>query len=201
VSTPRKLSDPRRKSIGGFVATALVRAIAYLISAVVGWIVYFSCIAARIPGPGSNSDRHLAALIFSLVGGFAVALVLTTLAWIFVVWIHLKSRRTGPAYLVGFGALIMILNGCIASSLSWKPLFIEDQTFLEGVLIALKRQGAILAVAGASLGFVYWLLAERFIARKNAVTCLVDGDAGLPLAAMGGSDPQAEGAPRRRAEM
>jgi hypothetical protein len=55
----------------------------------------------------------------------------------------------------------MILVGCAASSVSPKPLFIEDQTFLEGVFIALERQGVCLALAGAIIGAGYWFLAEK----------------------------------------
>jgi hypothetical protein len=57
----------------------------------------------------------------------------------------------------------MILIGCVMSSVSPKPLFIEDQTFLEGALIALQRQGVGLALAGMIIGLGYWFFAERTI--------------------------------------
>ena len=55
----------------------------------------------------------------------------------------------------------MVLAGSAVSSISPKPLFIEDQTFMQGVLIAIERQGLCLALAGATLGLGYWFLAER----------------------------------------
>lgn len=61
----------------------------------------------------------------------------------------------------------MVLIGCAASSLSPKPLFIEDQTFLEGVLIALERQGFCLALAGTIIGIGYWFFAERCLTDKR----------------------------------
>jgi hypothetical protein len=178
----------------------LTRVIAYLVSVLAAWLVYFSCIAVMIPGPGSISARLLAALVFSLVGGFSAALVLIALPWTFAVWTLLKFRKSGPAFLACIGALLMVFLGCTSSSLAWKPLFIEDQTFLEGVLVALKRQGVILAFSGATVGFVYWLLAERLLAGENALALLASGNAALRLAALGGSDPQAEGAPQRRVD-
>jgi hypothetical protein len=62
----------------------------------------------------------------------------------------------------------MISIGCAASSVSPKPLFIEDQTFIEGVLIALERQGACLALAGTILGLGYWFLAEKNVAANRS---------------------------------
>ncbi len=182
------------------VRILFIRIIGYTMSAGAAWLVYFSCLAAEVPGPGSMSERLLAALIVTLVGGFSVALVLMTLPWMLTVWIYLKVRPSGPAFFACAGVLLMVLLGCVASSLSWKPLFIEDQTFWEGVLIALKRQGVILALAGATIGLGYWLLAERFIARKDAFARLVRIEAGQRLAVLGGSDPTAEAAPRRRNE-
>ena len=65
------------------------------------------------------------------------------------------------------GATLMILVGCMASSLSPKPLFMEDQTFFEGVIIALERQGLCLAVAGAVLGLGYWFFAEKYCSSQG----------------------------------
>jgi hypothetical protein len=44
-----------------------------------------------------------------------------------------------------------------------KPLFIEDQTFFEGVLITAKREGICFALAGSVFGASYWFLSERHV--------------------------------------
>jgi hypothetical protein len=143
-----------------------IRVIGYATSVAAAWIVYFWFVVAKTSGPGSVEGRLLAALILALVGGFSAALALMTFPWVFVVWIYSKIRLSGPAFFACAGVLLMILLGCVASSLSWKPLFIEDQTFWEGALIALQRQGVGLALAGATLGLGYWSLAERLVARN-----------------------------------
>jgi hypothetical protein len=143
-----------------------IRVVGYATSLFAAWIVYFWFVVAKVPGPGSIRDRFLAASILALIGGFSAALALMAFPWVFVVWIYSKIRLSGPAFFACAGVLLMILIGCVASSLSWKPLFIEDQTFWEGALIALERQGIGLALAGATLGLGYWSLAERSIARN-----------------------------------
>lgn len=140
-----------------------IRAAGYAISMAVAWLVYIGGIAAEIPGPGSVAQRLLAASIFSLIGGFAAALALMAPSWILSMWIYLRFRLSGPVFFIVTATILMVILGCISSSLSWKPLFIEDQTFLEGFVIALKRQGMILAAAGAAAGLGYWHLAEKFI--------------------------------------
>jgi len=143
-----------------------IRVIAYAASVAAAWIIYFWFVVAKVPGPGIVEGRLLAALIIALVGGFSAALALMAFRWVFIVWIYSKVRLPGPAFFASAGVLLMVPLGCVASSLSWKPLFIEDQTFREGAFIALERQGIGLALAGAILGLGYWALAERFNARK-----------------------------------
>jgi hypothetical protein len=58
-------------------------------------------------------------------------------------------------------ALLSLAIGCATSSLSPKPLFIEDQTFLEGCMIAVQRQGAGLVLTGLVFGLTFWLVSER----------------------------------------
>jgi hypothetical protein len=57
------------------------------------------------------------------------------------------------------GAPLLFVIGCAAASISPKPLWIEDQTFLEGALIAVVRQG--LSFSGVVFGASYWFLSER----------------------------------------
>ena len=138
-----------------------VRVVGYVLSSVLAWFIYLGCIAAEIRGRGDSQTRLVAALIICIFGGFSAALVLMTFPWTLVVWMYRKIRLFGPAYFGFAGLLLMILIGCAASSLSPKPLFIEDQTFLQGFLIALERQGVYLALAGLIVGLGYWFLGER----------------------------------------
>ena len=64
-------------------------------------------------------------------------------------------------YFTALGAVLTILFGCAASSLAPKPLFIEDQTFSEGFVIALQRQGIGFLSTGLLFGLTYWYLSER----------------------------------------
>ena len=93
-----------------------------------------------------------------------MAIVVMPLPWALVLWIYSRVKWSGVVYFAGIGALLMLLIGSAASSVSPKPLFIEDQTFLEGVLIAFQRQGVCLALAGTIIGLGYWFLAERNVA-------------------------------------
>jgi hypothetical protein len=139
----------------------MIRAAGYALSAIVACIFYVSWIAVTVAGPGFLWDRLIAALFFSVFGGFAAALVFTILPWILVVWIFHVARLQGAAYFACTGTLAMIVFGCIASAISPEPLFVEDHTFLQGVSTALARQGLCLALAGTIMGLAYWFFAER----------------------------------------
>jgi hypothetical protein len=134
---------------------------AYLISTIVAsllYVVWFLFFLMRQPErPGLIFSVGFA-LFFGLTGGFGFALVLMSLFWVAVVSGYARLRSWGPLYFVGIGALLMFGIGCATSSLSWKPFFIEDQTFFEGVIIAAQRQGIILLLGGATFGFLYWFL-------------------------------------------
>lgn len=129
------------------------------------WAFYVSWIVVEVPG--SFSSRVLAALILCVFGGFSAALVLMGLPWTLAVWVYRNVRWSGAAYFTCVGALLMFLVGCAASSLSPKPLFIEDQTFFEGALIAVERQGICLTLAGMIVGLGYWFLAERHVTGEH----------------------------------
>ena len=81
--------------------------------------------------------------------------------WVLTVWGYGKVRRWGAVYFSSVGAVLTLVLGCITSSLSPKPLFIEDQTFIEGVMMAAQRQGIPMLTAGAVFGIAYWLISER----------------------------------------
>jgi hypothetical protein len=135
--------------VGGYAVCALLASVFYVI-----WF------AVEV-GPGSFRDRLIAALVLCVIGGFSATLVVMTLPWALIVLVRRAVRLSGPVYFACAGMLLMILVGCAASSLSPKPLFIEDQTFMQGVFIALQRQGLCLALVGAMFGFAYWFLAEK----------------------------------------
>lgn len=101
------------------------------------------------------------AAVFWIFGGTSAALALILLPWSLVVIGYKRLRLTGPTYFVLIGAILMLSVGCATASLAPKPFFIEDQTFLEGFVIAAERQGVCLLLMGAVLGFTYWFVSER----------------------------------------
>lgn len=141
----------------------LIRVAGYALSALLAGIFYVCWIAivTSFSSPGSFRDQLFAALFFSVIGGFSAALLVMSALWIAVVWTFHRIRRSAVAYFAGAGAILMLLAGCVTSSLFPKPFFVEDQTFFQGVLIALERQGLCLALTGAVLGFGYWFFAEK----------------------------------------
>ena len=148
----------------------LIRVAGYALCALAAWVFYVGWIVfatARLSGPSSLSTSIFAAVFLCVFGGFSAALILMTLVWILVVWIHCKVRLPGATYFVCAGTLLMVLIGCVSSSLSPKPLFVQNQTFFEGVLIALERQGVCLALAGTVIGSGYWFFAERKITDRH----------------------------------
>jgi hypothetical protein len=116
----------------------------------------------------SAADSHVSirfriglAVFFWLFGGMAAALVLIAGPWCFVVILYDRLQRFGLMYFSLLGAVFTLAIGCAMSSLSPKPLFIEDQTFLEGCMIAVKRQGAGMVLTGLVFGLTFWLVSEH----------------------------------------
>lgn len=149
------------------VFPTMLRVAAYALSSLVAFVFYVSWIAGEVPGPGSFSNRILAALFLCMFGGFSAAIVSMTLPWIVVVWIYRKLRLSGAVYFALLGGLMMVVAGSVTSSVSPKPLFIEDQTFFGGVLIALQRQGVCLTMAGTIIGLGYWFLGEKRLTERT----------------------------------
>lgn len=101
------------------------------------------------------------AIFFWAFGGIAAALLAMALPWsLAVLWTN-RIREFGLVSSLTLGSALTILLGCAASSLAPKPLFIEDQTFLKGFVIALQRQGICLLLAGLLFGVTYWYLSQR----------------------------------------
>jgi hypothetical protein len=101
------------------------------------------------------------AIFFALFAGFGAALLLVAPIWCLVVLLRSWVSRLRAVYFSVTGATLLFLAGCAMSSLAPKPLFIEDQTFLEGFRIAVERQGVAFVFAGAVFGLVYWLVSEK----------------------------------------
>jgi hypothetical protein len=130
------------------------------------YIAWFLLVLAPLaPTAGQTSLLFKVGLasFFWLFGGFGPALALMSLPWIMAVRAYRRQQWSGPIYFAAAGAFGTFIIGCAAASLSPKPLFVEDQTFFEGVLIAAERQGICLLLAGIIFGFAYWLLSERKI--------------------------------------
>ena len=143
------------------IKAAAIRTAAYALTSILASAFYVGWIVADVGGPGSFKTRLTAAILVYLFGGFAAALVLMIVPWAVVVSISRRAQPFGAVYCACSGAFLMILIGCVASSLSPKPLFVVEQSFLDGILITLKRAGACLALSGMIFGFGYWFIAER----------------------------------------
>lgn len=128
----------------------------------VGWLVAF-LMPDRNAAQVGFGFRLLFASFFWLTGGFALTLFLMMAPWSLAVSAYSKFRRFGRFYFPAVGALFVFTFGCATASISWKPLFIEDQTFLEGAVIAAQRQGLGFILAGIAFGASYWLFGERKI--------------------------------------
>ena len=137
----------------GYVGAFLVASLFY-----VGWFT----VANRAPGSDVTILFRIGvAVFFWAFGGTAAALVSMALPWSLAVTWASRLRRFSLVYFLALGAILVILFGCAASSLAPKQLFIEDQTFSEGFVIALQRQGIGLLSTGLLFGLTYWYLSER----------------------------------------
>src|ERR1700722_1069224 len=85
--------------------------------------------------------RFLFASFWWLTEGFALTLLLMIVPWSIAVAAYVKFRRYGQFYFPAAGALIVFMLGCGTASISWKPLFIDDQTFLQSAEIGARRRG------------------------------------------------------------
>ena len=101
------------------------------------------------------------AIFFWLFEGMAAAFVLMALPWYLAVVLHDSLRGSGLIYFSLIGGAATTVLGCATSSLAPKPLFIEDQTFLQGFMIAVERQGACMLLTGLLFGATFWFVSER----------------------------------------
>ena len=150
-STRKKLGNAHR--LTGYLWAFLVASLFY-----VGWFT----VADTAPRSGVTILFRIGvAVFFWAFGGAAAALVSMALPWFLAVIWASRLRRFSLVYFLAFGAVLMILFGGAASSLAPKPFFAEDQTFFEGFVIALQRQGIGLLSTGLLFGLTYWYLSER----------------------------------------
>jgi hypothetical protein len=146
------------------------------VSASVFYVIWFA-IFIQMDSPKVTLGFDIGfALFFWLFEGFCLAVILMSVPWIFAVRLYPRWPWAGWVYFVSIGALLTFAIACATSSLSPKPLFIEDQTFFEGALIAAERQGICFGLAGIIHGFTYWFVGEKKFTRfgERPATAAVD---------------------------
>lgn len=154
----------RSATMNGSTLGCANRTIGYLasfLSASLFYLVWFS-VETRTPGGnvGLLFDIGLA-IAFWLFEGMAAALVLMALPWYFAVMCHDRIKHAGLIQFSFIGAALTIAIACATSSLAPKPLFVEDQTFLQGFMIAIQRQGICFLLSGLLFGATFWFVSER----------------------------------------
>jgi hypothetical protein len=143
------------------VGNRLVGYLASVVSASFFYMVWF-VIINRVPASHVTLDFDIGlALFFWLFEGVAAAFVLMAFPWYLVVRRYDRLQRFRLMYFSLIGTATLLVLGCATSSLAPKPLFIEDQTFIEGFMIAVQRQGICLALTGFVFGLTFWLVSER----------------------------------------
>jgi len=106
-------------------------------------------------------------LFFWLTDGFALTLFLMIAPWSLAVSAYRKLRWFGGIYFPVLGAVIIFAFGCVTASISPKPFFVDDQTFLAGAVMAAERQGLCFLLAGIAFGASYWFFGERHIPSRE----------------------------------
>jgi len=138
---------------------------AYITYATLTLIIYF---VPQMRGLGIGSgDVHSIVSVgsfFLAFDAFHWALIVLAAPWTFLVYFFGKLRTSGLIYFIVGGLLGTLLLGTVFSALGPKPLWIENQTFVEAFLIAVDRQGAIMAISGVVLGGTYWIWGESKVA-------------------------------------
>jgi hypothetical protein len=142
------------------------RLIGYLASVASASLFYVVCFVVTVklrehPTRVSVLFEIGIAFFFLLFGGMGAAFVLMAFPWYLSVRLYDRLQRFGFLYFCLIGAATTLVIACSTSSLSPKPLFIEDQTFLEGFIIAIERQGVCLLATGVVFGLTFWLVSER----------------------------------------
>jgi hypothetical protein len=148
VSGVRELGIGRR--VAGYVASAIVASVVYVV-----WLTVWEAVWGGGTAQRDWGFEFRFSLFFWIAGGFALALLLMIVPWATAVWVWVRTRWDARFYFPIVGAVLVFVIGCVASSISPKPLFVEDQTFLQGVVMTAQRQGICLAVCGVVFGVCY----------------------------------------------
>ena len=139
------------------------RFVGYLTAAAAGSFVYVAGGVAATEniraGLAHIDELKIALALWLLV--FFMAIIGMFLPWCLVLWVSRRISHSGACYFAGTAAIASLAVGCVISSLLPEPLFVEDQTFLEGIRIAAERQGWLLLLTGIAGGLTYWLVSER----------------------------------------
>jgi hypothetical protein len=142
-------------------ANRLLGYLASFLCASLFYIVWFAIESWTSSGNVSLLFHIGIAVFFWLFEGMAAALVLMALPWYLAVVLYERLQSSGLIYFALIGAATTTVIGCATASLAPKPLFIEDQTFLQGFMIAVERQGICMLLAGIVFGGTFWLVSER----------------------------------------
>ena len=142
------------------------RAFGYVVSTVFASLFYIAWIFCEVLWSSHDAHQQFittfgASILFFLIGGFGLVFLPLILPWAVTVSAFRKARCTGKVYFTLVGAMLIFVIGCLTSTLMPKPLFVEDQTFFQGVVLAVKREGIGFALAGCVFGASYWFLCER----------------------------------------
>jgi len=144
-------------------ANRLVGYLASVASASLFYVVWFVILLELNRPPGEDTSVQFKiglAFSFLVLYGPGAAFVLMPLPLYFAVLWH-GRLRFGLMYFSMAGAATALVVGCATSSLSPKLLSVEDQTFLEGFMVAVERQGICLLLTGFVFGLTFWLISER----------------------------------------
>jgi hypothetical protein len=144
------------------------RALGYCVGALAASLVHIAWfIASTLHSAGSNTVGWTFILGFALFWwffeGFALTLLVMGVLWFLVVKSYESTFRhkwSGATHFAAVGAICALILGCAMAAIAPKPMFVEDQTFLEAFLIAAQHQGIGMTLAGCALGLSYWFLSE-----------------------------------------
>jgi hypothetical protein len=139
----------------GYVCSAMTATAFYAI-----WLFTIAYTASP-DDPTKLQSAIVFAIFICVFGGFLPALGLLIAPWLVAVRLYRRVNIPGSIFYPVIGATSLAALACITASLAPKLLFVEDQTFLEGVMIAAERQGPCFLLAGAVFGLTYWLCRRR----------------------------------------
>ena len=139
------------------------RVVGYLASVAAASLFYVAWFALSSTSDGKVTVLFKIglAIFFLVFEGLGATLVVMTLPWYLAARAYSRAQSSSVIYFPVLGAMTTLVIGCGASSLAPKPLFIEDQTFFEGFMVAVHNQGVCLLLTGLVFGLTFWLVSER----------------------------------------